>query len=79
MGSFSGKVNKGIIEVNGETYYDIRYALNTYENDVKNLRHSLKSLKEKIREREEEMELLDKEFPTLKKAIEEWQKYEREE
>lgn len=78
MNSFNEKVNKGIIEVNGETYYDIRYALNTYENDVKKLRHSLKSLKEKIREREKEMELLDKEFPTLKKAIEEWQTYESE-
>lgn len=32
MGSFSEKVNKGIIEVNGENYYDIRYVLNT--NDV---------------------------------------------
>lgn len=76
--SFSEKVNKGIIEVNGETYYDIRYALNTYENDVEELRYSLKSLKAKIREKEKEMELLNKEFPMLKKAIEEWQTYESE-
>lgn len=78
IGTFSEKVNKGIIEVNGENYYDIRYALNTYENDVEKLRYSLKSLKAKIREREKEMELLNKEFPTLKKAIEEWQTYESE-
>lgn len=32
--SFNERVNKGIIKVNGERYYDIRYALNTYEKKV---------------------------------------------
>jgi hypothetical protein len=77
--SFNERVNKGVIEVNGERYYDIRYALNTYEQKVSNLTYSLDWLKKEIKEKQKDLELLNKNFPTLKKAIEEWQKYEREE
>lgn len=40
------------------------------------LKSSLDCLKDQIKEKE--MALLNKNFPTLKKAIEEWQKYECE-
>lgn len=78
LNAFDVGVNKGIIEVNGENYYDIRYALNTYENDVKKLRSSLRFLEEHIKEKEKDLEILNAQFPTLKKAIEEWQTYEKE-
>ena len=78
LNAFDVGVNKGIIEVNGENYYDICYALNTYENNVKNLRNSLKFLEELIKEKEKDLEILNAQFPTLKKAIEEWQTYEKE-
>lgn len=42
------------------------------------LKSSLDCLKDQIKEKEKEMALLNKNFPTLKKAIEEWQKYEDE-
>lgn len=76
--SFSERVNKGVIDVNGEKYYDIRYALNEYEKSVQNQERSLSYLNERIIEKKKEIELLHKEFPTLKKAIEEWQAYENE-
>lgn len=76
--NFSERVNKGVIKVNGETYYDIRYALNSYEKYMNELTSSLTYIEDKIREKRKELELLNKEFPTLKKAIEEWQKYECE-
>ena len=76
---FNERINKGVIEVNGETYYDIRYALNSYEKYMNELTRSLTYIEDKIREKRKELELLNKEFPTLKKAIEEWQKYESEE
>jgi chromosome segregation ATPase len=76
--SFNERVNKGVIEVNGERYYDIRYALNTYEQKVSKLTDSLDWFKKKIEEKQKELALLNENFPTLKKAIEEWQKYERE-
>lgn len=76
--NFSERVNKGVIKVNGETYYDIRYALNSYEKYMNELTSSLTYIEDKIREKRKELELLNKEFPTLKKAIEEWQKYEKE-
>lgn len=76
--NFSERVNKGVIEVNGERYYDIRYALNSYERYIDELKSSLDCLKDQIKEKEKEMALLNKNFPTLKKAIEEWQKYEDE-
>lgn len=76
--SFNERVNKGIIDVNGETYYDIRYALNSYEKYMDKLTNSLTYIEDKIREKRKELELLNEGFPTLKKAIEEWQKYEKE-
>ena len=76
---FSEKVNKGVIEVNGECYYDIRYALNEYEKSVQKQESSLSYLNDKIIEKKKEIEILNKEFPTLKRAIEEWQSYESEE
>lgn len=75
---FNEKINKGVIEVNGEVYYDIRYALNSYEKYMDELTSSLTCIEDEIREKRKELELLNKEFPTLKKAIEEWQKYEKE-
>lgn len=73
---FDEKINKGVIGVNGETYYDIRYALNSYEKHVENLEVSLKYFERQINEKKREVERLNESFPTLKKAIEEWQKYE---
>lgn len=75
---FAEKVNKGVMKVNGETYYDIRYALNTYEKRVEEITDSLGYLKRQINEKKREFEQLNESFPTLKKAIEEWQKYEKE-
>lgn len=77
--AFTEKVNKGVMKVNGETYYDIRYALNTYEKRVEEMTDSLKYLKRQINEKKRELEQLNESFPTLKKAIEEWQKYESKE
>lgn len=76
--SFTERVNKGILEVNGETYYDIRYALNTYEKRVEKITDSLGYLKREINEKKRELEQLNESFPTLKKAIIEWQTYESE-
>lgn len=75
---FTEKVNKGVMEVNGETYYDIRYALNTYEKRVEEITDSLGYLKRQINEKKRELEQLNESFPTLKKAIIEWQTYEKE-
>ena len=76
--SFTDKVNKGIIEVNGEVYCDIRYALNSYEKYVDKLTSSLTYLDDEIRKKRKELETLKENFPTLKKAIEDWQAYEKE-
>lgn len=77
--SFNERVNKSVIEVNGEEYYDIRYALNSYEKYLEKLTSSLTWLEDKINEKKKELEALNDCFPTLKKAIEEWQTYESEE
>lgn len=75
---FTEKVNKGVMKVNGETYYDIRYALNTYEKRIEEITDSLGYYKREIDGKKRELEQLNESFPTLKKAIEEWQKYEKE-
>lgn len=76
--SFTERVNRGILEVNGEIYYDIRYALNKYEQRVEEITDSLGYLKREINEKKRELEQLNESFPTLKKAIIEWQTYESE-
>lgn len=66
------KYNKGIMEVNGHTYYDIRYALNNYEMLINEKESQVLSLNDKIRELKEDLEQLHKNYPTLKQAVTDW-------
>lgn len=70
------KYNKGIMEVNGHTYYDIRYALNNYERLINEKESQLFNLNSKIRELKEDLELLHENYPTLKQAIMDWLAYQ---
>lgn len=71
------RYNKGIMEVNGHTYYDIRWALNNYEQMIKEKETQLSDLNSKIREIKDDLALLHANFPTLKQAVEEWMTYEK--
>lgn len=75
----SGYYNKGILEVNGEDYYDIRYALNRYEKAIAEKERTLNGLFDKLSDLKEELEALHATFPSLKQAIEEWQQWEEKE
>lgn len=66
-----------ILTVNGEAYYDIRYALETYKETVEEKERKVSRLNESIRELQDDIANLYKEFPSLKKAIEEWQEYQK--
>ena len=66
-----------ILTVNGESYYDIRYALETYKETVEEKERKVNRLNESIRELQDDIANLYKEFPSLKKAIEEWQEYQK--
>ena len=67
--------NTGILEVNGETYYDIRFALEAYEKRINARKSAMDSLEDRIRELEKEVAQLEMDFPSLKQAIMEWQNY----
>ena len=75
----SGVYNKGILKVNGEVYYDIRYALKSYERVVAQKEDSVHYLNDKIADLKKELEALHATFPSLKQAIEEWQQWEEKE
>lgn len=77
--SWEGKYNKGIMEVNGYVYYDIRYALNNYERMVSEKENELSNLNSKIRDIKDDLEKLKANFPTLKQAITEWMTYQQAE
>jgi peptidoglycan hydrolase CwlO-like protein len=77
-GDSSKSWNTGILEVNGETYYDIRFALNAYEKDVTAREYEIGHLQDKINELKKEIEQLNNDFPSLKEAIEEWMAYQEE-
>lgn len=77
--SWNGRYNKGIMEVNGHNYYDIRYALNNYEELIKEKESQvLKKLNTKINELKEDLQLLHENFPTLKQAVMDWMTYQEQ-
>lgn len=66
-----------ILTVNGEAYYDIRYALEEYQEAVREKEKQVNRLNESIRELQDKLSSLNREFPSLKQAIEEWQEYQK--
>lgn len=77
--------NTGLVEVNGERYYDIRYILENYEKDINKrkdklirLQDELIRLQDEIRNIEDSLTELKREFPSIKVAIEEWLQYKSE-
>jgi len=76
--SWKDRVNRGIMEVNGHTYYDIRYALISYEEAIKDKKDRINNLYKTIREYEDDLDDLKKNYPTLKQAIEEWMEYQKQ-
>ena len=74
----SSVYNTGVLKVNGEVYYDIRFALQQYEEAVRKKTGEVERLNSQIRELQEDIADFKKNFPTLKQAIEEWQNYQKE-
>lgn len=70
--------NTGLVEVNGEKYYDIRYVLENYEKDINKRKDKLIRLQDEIRDIEDSLVRLKREFPSIKIAIEEWLQYKSE-
>ena len=75
----SGYYNKGILEVNGEDYYDIRYVLQRYEKAMAEKERTLNVLFDRMSDLKKELDALHATFPSLKQAIEEWQEWEEKE
>ena len=75
----SGYYNKGILKVNGEVYYDIRYALQRYEKVMAEKERTLNGLFERLSDLKKDLEALEATYPSLKQAIEEWQQWEEKE
>jgi len=74
---WNARYNKGIMEVNGHTYYDIRYALNNYEKLINEKESQVLSLNNKIRELKEDLAQLHSNYPTLKQAVIDWMEYQK--
>lgn len=70
------RYNKGIMEVNGHTYYDIRYALNNYERLINEKESQVLNLNNKISELKEDLARLHENYPTLKQAVMDWLTYQ---
>ena len=69
--------NTGILEVNGEKYYDIHFVIEAYEKRINEKADALNSMFSRIRDLREEIEVLERNFPSLKQAIIEWQEYQK--
>ena len=74
--SWTERYNKGIMEVNGHTYYDIRWALNNYERMINDKEKQVLNLNSRIQEIKGDLDDLHKNFPTLKQAVMEWIEYQ---
>lgn len=77
--SWKERYDKGVMEVNGHTYYDIRWALNNYERMINDKEKQVLNLNSKIREIKEDLDDLHKNFPSLKQAVMEWMEYQKTE
>lgn len=75
----SERYNKGVMEVNGHKYYDIRWALDSYERTINDKEEQVLKLNSRIREIKEDLDALHKNFPTLKQAVMEWMEYQKTE
>lgn len=75
----SGYRNNGILKVNGEVYYDIRYALKRYEKVMAEKERSVNLLFERLSDLKKDLEALEAAYPSLKQAIEEWQQWKEKE
>jgi hypothetical protein len=73
------RYDKGVLEVNGHIYYDIRWALNNYECMITEKENQVLNLNSRIRELKDDLENLHSNFPTLKEAVTEWMEYQRAE
>lgn len=73
------RYDKGIMEVNGHTYYDIRWALNNYERMIDEKEAQVLNLNSRIRELKEDLANLHNNYPTLKQAVMEWMEYQKAE
>ena len=67
------------MEVNGHTYYDIRWVLNNYERMINEKEKQVLNLDSRIREIKADLEELHNNFPTIKQAIMEWMEYQKAE
>ena len=74
--AMKGGYDRGVMEVNGHTYYDIRWALNNYESMIADKQRQIADLNSKIKDIEKDLENLHKNFPTLKQAVTEWMEYQ---
>ena len=72
----SGYYNKGLLKVNGEVYYDIRYALNRYEKSIAEKERNVNNMFDKLSDLKKDLDALHETYPSLKQAIEEWQEWE---
>lgn len=75
----SNKNYGATVEVNGESYYDIRYALNKFSADVEKREQTLSTIQQKLIDIKCEIEFLYKSLPALKAAITEWQEHQNKE
>lgn len=67
------------VQVNGESYYDVRYIIRHYEEEFETLKEKLNKLNESFREIEKQEEELLKQEPIIKKFIEEYKELDIEE
>lgn len=74
---YKSRYNKGIMVVNGHRYFDIRYALNEYEESIKDKASEVSRLHREIRDLEEDLEKLHENYPSLKQAVTEWMEYQK--
>lgn len=63
---------RGVFSVNGEDYYDMRYLLERYEKDVKEVAEKATRWRDKVHEIQKELDEAVSAWPAIKKVIEHW-------
>ena len=69
---------QSVVSVNGHNYYDMRYILYAYEQDVEYLRSKYRRAKEILDEVDDGLEKVNKEYPKIVKMMHEWAEWQEQ-
>ena len=69
---------QSVVSVNGISYFDMRYIMWAYEQDIDNVRRSATNLKNRIIEIENQAKKIQEQYPAIVQMMKDWQEWQEQ-